>query len=212
MRRAILHLADAFCGAQCDADVCSVSVAAPWRGGAGAACSAAQFSASSPERGSRSAESRNTTTPSIPRVRVRTAVTGCASTWLCRRHEQEQQLQNDPAFRSLPPERQNQTARPPAQVQQPASGEEGADPEPDGDLRAHDAAAATAGAQTCFPAIAICRMIRRSKVSQAYRELRGMPPSAREQALNSDEYRNGFTDDERDLLRGMADLNVGPTR
>ncbi len=51
----------------------------------------------------------------------------------------------------------------------------------------------------------------RSKVSQAYRRLRGMPPQARSQLLNSDEFRNDFTDDERDLLRGMTDLNVEPS-
>jgi hypothetical protein len=52
----------------------------------------------------------------------------------------------------------------------------------------------------------------KNKVSQAYKRLRGMPPSARQEALDSPEYRNGFTDDERDLLRGMTDLNVGPGR
>src|SRR5664280_811457 len=51
----------------------------------------------------------------------------------------------------------------------------------------------------------------KSKVSQAYRRLRGMPPQARNQLLSSDEFRNGYTDDERDLLRGMTDLNVEPS-
>ena len=50
----------------------------------------------------------------------------------------------------------------------------------------------------------------RAKVSQAYRRLRGMPPDARNQALNSDEYRNNFTDEQRELLRGMTDLNLPP--
>ena len=39
-----------------------------------------------------------------------------------------------------------------------------------------------------------------------------MPPEARNQVLNSDEFRNNFTDEERDLLRGMTDLNLGPNR
>jgi hypothetical protein len=30
--------------------------------------------------------------------------------------------------------------------------------------------------------------------------------------LNSDEFRNGYTEDQRDLLRGMTDLNVEPSR
>ena len=46
------------------------------------------------------------------------------------------------------------------------------------------------------------------KVSQAYRRLRGMPPDARNQVLNSDEFRNNFTDEQRELLRGMTDLNL----
>jgi hypothetical protein len=52
----------------------------------------------------------------------------------------------------------------------------------------------------------------KSKVSQAYRRLRGMPPAARNELLNSDEFRNNYTDDERDLLRGMTDLDVSPTK
>jgi hypothetical protein len=51
----------------------------------------------------------------------------------------------------------------------------------------------------------------KSKVSQAYRRLRGMPPQARNQLLSSDEFRNGYTEDERGLLRGMTDLNVEPS-
>ncbi|MGC2478046.1 MAG: hypothetical protein WA485_27150, partial [Candidatus Sulfotelmatobacter sp.] len=51
----------------------------------------------------------------------------------------------------------------------------------------------------------------RNKVSQAYRRLRGMPPPARERVLNSDEFRNGYSEDERNLLRGMTDLNVEPS-
>jgi hypothetical protein len=52
----------------------------------------------------------------------------------------------------------------------------------------------------------------RNKLSQAYRRLRGMPPDARNQLLNSDEFRNNFSEEQRELLRGMTDLNVGPNR
>ena len=52
----------------------------------------------------------------------------------------------------------------------------------------------------------------RAKISQAYRRLRGMPPDARNQLLNSDEFRNNFTDEQRELLRGMTDLNLGRNR
>jgi hypothetical protein len=37
-----------------------------------------------------------------------------------------------------------------------------------------------------------------------------MPPQQREQAIDSPEFRNQFSDNERDLLRGMNQLNVGP--
>ena len=37
-------------------------------------------------------------------------------------------------------------------------------------------------------------------------------PRRANELLNSDEFRNNFTDDERDLLRGMTDLNVAPTK
>jgi hypothetical protein len=39
-----------------------------------------------------------------------------------------------------------------------------------------------------------------------------MPPSARNELLNSDEFRNNYTPEQRDLLRGMTDLNLGPGR
>jgi hypothetical protein len=47
---------------------------------------------------------------------------------------------------------------------------------------------------------------RQGKVSQAYHQLRDLPPDQRNQLLSSDEYRNSFNDQERDLLRGMTDL------
>ena len=30
--------------------------------------------------------------------------------------------------------------------------------------------------------------------------------------MNSDEFRNNYTDEQRDLLRGMTDLNLTPSR
>ena len=47
---------------------------------------------------------------------------------------------------------------------------------------------------------------RRGKVSQAYRELQGLSPEQRSQLLNSEQFRSTFSDEERELLRGMADL------
>src|SRR6185437_9134044 len=125
--------------------------------------------------------------------------------------EQEQQLQNDPAFRSLPPERQNKlldrlrkfNSQPPEKKAQILNRMETFE---------HMTPQQQQQARNLFSRYRSLSEDQKSKVSQAYRELRGMSPSARDQALNSDEYRNNFTDEERELLRGMADLNVGPTR
>jgi hypothetical protein len=51
---------------------------------------------------------------------------------------------------------------------------------------------------------------KRGQVSQAYRKLLQMSPDQRTQYFNSDEFRNGFNDEQRNLLRGMADLYPSP--
>ena len=50
----------------------------------------------------------------------------------------------------------------------------------------------------------------RGQVSQAYRKLLQMSPDQRTQYFNSDEFRKGFNDEQRNLLRGMADLYPSP--
>jgi Protein of unknown function (DUF3106) len=124
--------------------------------------------------------------------------------------EQEQKLQSDPAFRNLPPDKQNklmdrlrnfnnQSPEKKAQILNRMETYEHMTPEQQ------------ANARNLFSRYHNLPEDQKSKVSQAYRRLRGMPPSAREELLNSPEFRNNFTDDERDLLKGMADLNM-PSR
>lgn len=48
---------------------------------------------------------------------------------------------------------------------------------------------------------------RRRKVEQAYGALQMTPPDQRQQVLNSNEFKSAFSDDERDLLKSMLDLN-----
>jgi thiosulfate dehydrogenase (quinone) large subunit len=48
---------------------------------------------------------------------------------------------------------------------------------------------------------------RRRKVEQAYGALQMTPPDQRQQVLTSDEFKSAFSDDERDLLKSMLDLN-----
>jgi len=124
--------------------------------------------------------------------------------------EQERQLQNDPTFRSLSPQKQNQlmnrlrefNSRTPEQKQQILNRMETFE---------HMSPQQQQQARNLFQRYHALPEDERSKVSQAYRRLRGMPPSARNELLNSDEFKNNYTPEQRDLLRGMTDLNLGPT-
>jgi hypothetical protein len=124
--------------------------------------------------------------------------------------QQEKQLEQDPSFRNLPPEKQNHlldrlrnfNSQPPekkAKILDRMATFEHMTPEQQ------------TAARNLFQRYRNLPDDQKSKVSQAYRRLRGMPPQARSQLLNSEEFRNGYTDDERDLLRGMTDLNVEPS-
>jgi len=125
--------------------------------------------------------------------------------------QQEHQLQNDPAFRSLPSQRQNQlmqrlrtfNSQPPQKKAQILDRMETFE---------HMTPQQQQTARNLFGQYHNLPEDQRTKVSQAYRRLRGMPPSARNELLNSDEFRNNFSPEQRDLLRGMTDLNVNPSR
>ena len=123
--------------------------------------------------------------------------------------QQEQQLKQDPGFRNLPPERQNQLLdrlrnfnnQPPEKKAQILDRMETFE---------HMTPKQQTSARNLFQQYHNLPEDQRAKVSQAYRRLRGMPPEARNRALDSDEYRNNFTDEQRELLRGMTDLNLPP--
>ena len=124
--------------------------------------------------------------------------------------QQEQQLQHDPGFRSLPQQKQNQlldrlrnfNSQPPQKKAQILNRMENFE---------HMTPEQQANARNLFQQYHNLPEDQRSKVSQAYRRLRGMPPDSRNQLLNSDEFRNDFSEEQRELLRGMTDLNVGPS-
>jgi hypothetical protein len=126
-------------------------------------------------------------------------------------HQQEQKLQNDPSFRNLSPEKQNHlldrlrnfNSQPPEKKAQILNRMETFE---------HMTPEQQASARNLYNRYHNLPEDQKGKVSQAYRRLRGMPPSARNDLLNSDEFRNNFNDDERDLLRGMSDLNVPPSK
>jgi hypothetical protein len=51
---------------------------------------------------------------------------------------------------------------------------------------------------------------RRQAVNQAIREMRDLPPAQRDQLINSDQYRNSFSLQERVILSGAAHLPLAP--
>lgn len=51
---------------------------------------------------------------------------------------------------------------------------------------------------------------RRQELKRAFQQLEGMSPEERQKALNSPEYRNNFSDQERGLLRGMSTIGITP--
>jgi hypothetical protein len=126
-------------------------------------------------------------------------------------NQQEQQLQHDPSFRSLPPEKQNH-------LMDRLRNFNSQSPEKKAKILdrmetfEHMTPAQQNQARNLFQRYHSLPEDQQGKVSQAYRRLRGMPPSARNDYMNSDEFRNSYSPEERDLLKGMTDLNVGPAR
>jgi Protein of unknown function (DUF3106) len=125
--------------------------------------------------------------------------------------QQEQQLKQEPAFRNLTPQQQNQllerlrnfNSQPPEKKQQILNRMETFE---------HLTPAQQETARNLFQRYHSLPEDQRAKVSQAYRRLRGMPPEARNQLMNSEEFRNDYTEEQRDVLRGMTDLNLTPSR
>lgn len=119
--------------------------------------------------------------------------------------QQEQQLRQDPNFRSLPPDQQQKlidrlhtfdslTPDSKAKILNRM------------EFYEHLSPSQQQAAQGLFQRYKALPEDRRGKVSQAYHQLRDLPADQRAQLLNSDEYRNSFSDEERDLLRGMTAL------
>jgi hypothetical protein len=139
---------------------------------------------------------------------------GGAGSWL-RRHqdlppaEQQRALERDPAFQHLPPERQQALRQhldhfnslPPEQRQRVLQRME---------TWARLTPAQKDRARNVFSQYRNLPEDRRQALNRAYRNLHDMAPQDRQRAIDSPAYRNTFTDQERDILHGMADLNVGP--
>jgi hypothetical protein len=121
--------------------------------------------------------------------------------------EQMKKLQQDPAFRRLPPEQQQRLVNrlksfnnlPPEKQDQIIKGM---------DAWSHFTPEQQEHTRALYNQMRGLPQERQNMVRQAARNLRFMPPEARQRALNSPEMRNAFSDQERELLRGMSELGT----
>jgi len=125
--------------------------------------------------------------------------------------EQQQKLQNDPVFRSLTPEKQksllNRLAQfnslTPSKKQQVLNRME---------TYEHLTPTQQKQADGLYHQYRGLPPDQQSQVSQAYRQMRQMTPDQRAQYFNSDEFRNGLNEEQRNLLRGMSELYPNPSK
>lgn len=121
--------------------------------------------------------------------------------------QQEQQLRQDPRFRSLPPDQQQKLIDrlhrfdnlPPDQKTRILNRME---------MFEHLTPAQQQQAQGLFQRYKAMPQDRQSRINDAYRQLRDLSPDQRNQLLNSYAYRNNFSGEELDVLRGMTDLTA----
>jgi hypothetical protein len=125
--------------------------------------------------------------------------------------QQEKSLEQDPSFRALPADKQKHllerlhmfNSLAPDKQQKILNRME---------IYEHLPPEKQAEAQVLFRRYQGLPADQQGQVSQAFRKMRDMSPEQRTQYLNSDEVRNGFNDEQRELLRGMTELAVSPVR
>ncbi len=139
-----------------------------------------------------------------------------AGQWL-REHEDEpvdqqlKQLENDPKYKQLPPDRQQQLRNrllrfnnlAPQQRDRMLNNLE---------VIEHMTPQQKQQFQAMSSDLRQLPEDRRRALSGAIRQLREMNPEDRQKAINSDDYRKNYSDKERDILRGMTDLSLYPPR
>jgi|HubBroStandDraft_4_1064222.scaffolds.fasta_scaffold00421_7 hypothetical protein len=119
--------------------------------------------------------------------------------------QQEKTLEQDPVFKSLPADKQEHllnrlrsfNSLPPNKQQAILNRME---------TYEHLPPEKQAEARTLFEQYHSLPPDQKSQLSQAYHKLRSMTPEQRAQYMNSDEFRNSFDDQQRELLRGMNGL------
>lgn len=139
-----------------------------------------------------------------------------AGDWL-RSHEDEpvdkqlKALESDPTFKQLPPDRQQQfrnrlnrfVSLPPQQRDRMLNNL---------DIIEHLTPQQAQQVRGMFSDFRQMPEGRRRDLTSALRQLQGMNPEERQRTIDSEEYRKNYSDKERDLLRGMSDLGISPTR
>jgi hypothetical protein len=139
---------------------------------------------------------------------------GHAGDWLRRYKdlppaEQERELQNDPGFRRLSPERQQQlrqrlqhfSSLPPQQQLRMLNRME---------TWEHLTPEQKQQARRIFSQIRQLPPARQRAVDTAIHDLRTMPPDQRERVIDSERFKGMFSDQERDMMRGATRLPLAP--
>jgi len=123
--------------------------------------------------------------------------------------EQEQALQSDPAFQKLPPARQQILRQRLRRF---------SDLPPQEQLRVlnrmdtweHLTKEQKQQARQIFRQMQQLPPDRRRMVRTAVRDLRAMPPNQREKEIDSDHFKSTFSDEEREMMRGVTRLPLAP--
>ena len=123
--------------------------------------------------------------------------------------QQMRELQSDPKFRQLSPERQQQLVNrlnrfnslPPQRRERMLN---------ELDVIEHMTPQQQQRARSMFSDLKLLPEDRRRALSGAFRDLRMMPPEDRQRALDSEDYRRNYSDKEREILRGMTEMGLYP--
>ncbi len=139
---------------------------------------------------------------------------GHAGNWLRRYkdlppQQQRRALENDPQFRKLPPQQQTRllqrlqhfSSLPPQQQERVLSRME---------TWEHLTADQKQRARQLFQQFKQLPSDRRQALNRAIRQMRALPPDQRDQLINSEQYRNKFSLQERVILSGAAHLPLAP--
>jgi len=122
--------------------------------------------------------------------------------------EQQRQhaLENDPSFKRLNPQQQQRyktqlnqfNSKTPQQQQKIINRMDAWD---------HLSEPQKQQARTTYGQLKTMPADRQQQVNSAYKRLRAMPPSARQQVMNSPEFQGKYSEQERNVIKNMTDIN-----